>query len=33
MILMRPTHDWSEEPINAINILDAEQKLVRARKC
>jgi hypothetical protein len=27
VILMRPTADWSETPINSINILDAEQKL------
>jgi hypothetical protein len=27
VILMRPTADWTETPINAINILDAEQKL------
>ncbi len=27
VILMRPTADWADTPINAINVLDAEQKL------
>ena len=27
VITMRPAHEWTEEPINSINILEAEQKL------